>query len=112
MEWAEVDGIQLEYQISGTGTGEPVVFIHSAFIADSFRPLLAEPPLSERYKLITYHRRGYGNTSGAFEKTPVTSEQQAADCAGLLRYLGVERTHVVGHSFGGCVRPPIGARCS
>jgi pimeloyl-ACP methyl ester carboxylesterase len=49
MERAEVAGVQLEYQISGSGTGDPVVFIHGAFIADSFRPLLAEPALAERY---------------------------------------------------------------
>jgi pimeloyl-ACP methyl ester carboxylesterase len=103
VERAEVDGVQLEYQISGTGTGDPVVFIHGAFIADSFRPLLAESALAERYKLITYRRRGYGSTNASLGKTPVTAEQQSADCASLLRYLGVRRAHVVGHSFGGCV---------
>jgi pimeloyl-ACP methyl ester carboxylesterase len=64
VERAEVDGVQLEYQFSGSGTGDPVVFIHGAFIADSFRPLLAEPTLAERYKLITYRRRGYGVVGG------------------------------------------------
>ena len=103
MERAEFDGLQLEYQISGTGTGDPVVFIHGAFIADSFRPLLAEPTLAERYNLITYRRRGYGGTNACLDKSPVTTEQQAAHCAGLLRKLGVKRTHVVGDSFGGCV---------
>jgi 3-oxoadipate enol-lactonase len=34
---------------------------------------------------------------------PVSVAQQAADCRGLLRYLGVARAHVVGHSYGGCV---------
>ena len=103
MARADIDGLQLEYQLSGATTGDPVVFIHGAFIADSFRPLLAEPALTDRYKLITYHRRGYGSSSGGLEKTPINAEQQAADCAGLLRYLGVKRTHVIGHSFGGCV---------
>ena len=56
MERASLDEAELEYEVSGTG--EPVVFIHGAFIADTFRPLLAEPTLAGRYRLILYHRRG------------------------------------------------------
>jgi pimeloyl-ACP methyl ester carboxylesterase len=99
MERADIDGITLEYDVSGNG--EPVVFIHGAFIADTFRTLAAEPSLSERYQLITYHRRGYAGSS----RTPGPSSvaQQAADCWLLLRHLGVARAHVVGHSYGGCV---------
>src|SRR5215467_4375197 len=101
MQRADSKGIQLEYQISGTG--DSIVFIHGAFIADSFRPLLAEPALADRYKMIIYRRRGYGSLKAHFDTMPITAEQQSADCAGLLRQLGIERAHVVGHSFGGCV---------
>jgi pimeloyl-ACP methyl ester carboxylesterase len=83
------------------GTGEPVVFIYGAFMADTFRPLVDEPGLTERYRLITYHRRGYVGSSRA--DRPLSVVQQAADCRELLRYLGVERAHVVGHSYGGAV---------
>jgi hypothetical protein len=61
MERAALDSVELEYEVSGDG--EPVVFIHGAFIADVFRPLLAEPGLAGRYRLILYHRRGYGSSS-------------------------------------------------
>ncbi len=43
MEHATTDGAELAYDTAGTG--EPVVCIHGAFIADSFRPLLVEPSL-------------------------------------------------------------------
>ena len=99
MERADVDGITLEYEVSGTG--EPVVFVHGAFIADVFRPLLGEPSLAGQYQLITYRRRGYGGSSRT--PGPISAERQAADCQALLRYLGVERVYVVGHSFGGAV---------
>ena len=99
MERARTDGAELEYEVSGPG--EPVVFIHGAFIADTFRPLLAEPRLAGRYRLILYHRRGYAGSSRA--SGPVSVARQAADCRALLRYLGVERAHVVGHSYGGAV---------
>jgi 3-oxoadipate enol-lactonase len=63
MEAAVVDGITLEYHVSGAG--EPVVFIHGAFIVDTFLPLTAEPDLARRYRNIIYHRRGYGGSSPA-----------------------------------------------
>ena len=99
MERAVLDGITLEYEDSGTG--EPIVLIHGAFIADIFRTLTAEPMLSNRYRLITYARRGYAGSGGS--PGPTTVAQHAADCRALLSHLGVERTHVVGHSLGGCV---------
>ena len=99
MERARTDGAELEYEVSGRG--EPAVFIHGAFIADTFRPLLAEPSLAGHYRLILYHRRGYAGSSRASE--PVSVAQQAADCRALLHHLGVERAHVVGHSYGGIV---------
>ncbi|MDQ5827985.1 MAG: alpha/beta hydrolase [Chloroflexota bacterium] len=99
MERARTDGADLEYEVSGAG--EPVVFIHGAFIADTFRPLLAEPSLAGRYRLILYHRRGYAGSSRASGLVSVA--RQAADCRALLHHLGVERAHVVGHSYGGDV---------
>jgi pimeloyl-ACP methyl ester carboxylesterase len=99
VERAQVDGITLEYEVGGTG--EPVVFIHGTFIADPFRPLLAEPALVDRYRLITYRRRGYTGSSRA--SGPISVAQQATDCRALLQHLDVERAHVVGHSFGGCI---------
>jgi pimeloyl-ACP methyl ester carboxylesterase len=99
MERADVNGITLEYEISGSG--EPVVLIHGALIADMFRPLLAEPSLAGRYQLISYHRRGYVGCTDTSD--PVSVALQAADCRNLLGYLGIARAHVVGHSYGGDV---------
>jgi pimeloyl-ACP methyl ester carboxylesterase len=99
LEKASLDGAELEYEVSGTG--EPVVSIHGAFIADTFRPLLAEPSLARHYQLILYHRRGYADSSRV--SGPVSVARQAADCRALLRHLGVKRAHVVGHSYGGIV---------
>jgi pimeloyl-ACP methyl ester carboxylesterase len=75
-----------------------VVFVHGAFIADAFRPLVAEPSLAGRFRLITYHRRGYGGSERV--EGPVTFEDGARDCLALLSFLGVPHAHVVGHSYG------------
>src|SRR5438105_1121205 len=93
--------MQLEYE--NTGAGEPVLLIHGAFVADSFRPFLAEPKLAGDYRLITYRRRGYGVSGGTITRSRVSAERQAADCAAVLRWFGLLRAHIVGHSFGGCV---------
>ena len=47
----------LEYAI--VGTGEPAVCIQGAFVAGGFQSLVEESSLVSRYRLITYHRRGY-----------------------------------------------------
>jgi pimeloyl-ACP methyl ester carboxylesterase len=94
-----VDGLTLESETSGSG--DPVLLIHGALIADSFLPLLTEPALAGRYFFISYHRRGYANSSGS--SLPVSIAQQAADCRGLLSQLGITRAHVVGHSYGGSI---------
>ena len=99
MEQAKTGGAELAYDTAGTG--EPIVCIHGAFIADSFRPLLAEPNLVNRSWLILYHRRGYAGSSPAAE--PLSISRQAADCRAVLQHLGIDRAHVVGHSSGGAI---------
>lgn len=99
MERARIDDAELEYEVAGDG--EPVVCIHGAFIADTFRPLLSEPGLAGRCRLILYHRRGYAGSGRASGHVSVA--RHAADCLALLRHLGIDRAHVVGHSYGGAV---------
>jgi pimeloyl-ACP methyl ester carboxylesterase len=99
LDTAKIDAAELAYEVSGAG--EPAIFIHGAFIADTFRPLLAVPGRLKGYRLILYHRRGYAGSSRA--SGPVSVADHAADCRALLRHLDVERAHVAGHSYGGAV---------
>ena len=98
MKSTKVNGVELEFEVSGSG--EPVLFI-SSVLADGFAPLLTEPALADHYQLISYHRRGWVGSSPT--PTPVTVADHAADAAALLRYLGVPRAHVAGHSTGAVV---------
>jgi len=94
MDRAALDGIELEYEVRGAG--EPVVLMHAGVCADFFKPLVEEPALTDRYRLVRYHRVGYaGSTRLA---GPVSIAQQAAHCRALMRHLGIERAHLVGHS--------------
>jgi pimeloyl-ACP methyl ester carboxylesterase len=94
-----VAGGELEYE--ARGSGEPVLLIHGAILADALTPLLAQPALADRYRLIHYHRRGFAGSSR--HAGPCSLGQQAADALALLDHLGVDRAHAVGHSYGGAI---------
>jgi pimeloyl-ACP methyl ester carboxylesterase len=98
MELAKVNGVELEYEVAGSG--EPVLLI-SPVLADGFLPLFAESVLTDSYELIRYHKRGWvGSTHTA---GPVSVEDHAVDAAALLDHLGVASAHVAGHSSGAAV---------
>jgi pimeloyl-ACP methyl ester carboxylesterase len=99
MEPVSVNGVDLDCHTSGAG--EAVVFIHGAGFADAFLPLTSEPSMRDHYRAIRYSRRGHAGSTHMTH--PVAIADHAADCRGLLAALGVERAHVVGHSYGGCV---------
>jgi pimeloyl-ACP methyl ester carboxylesterase len=98
MKRAPVTGGELEYEIQGDG--EPVLLVHGSHIADAFFPLMDQPVLA-RYRLIRYHRRGFAGSTK--HDGPFGIERQAADALALLRHIGVERAHIVGHSYGGAI---------
>jgi pimeloyl-ACP methyl ester carboxylesterase len=80
------------------GGGEPLVLIHAAGFADWFVPLEREPAVDD-LRLIRVTRTGYDDAAPA---EPMSVADHAAECADLLRRLGVERARVLAHSSG-CV---------
>jgi pimeloyl-ACP methyl ester carboxylesterase len=98
MQSVEVNGVELEYEV--TGAGEPVLLI-SPVIADGFLPLVGEPALAGRYRLIRYHKRGW--VGSTHTPPPVSVADHAGDAAALLDHLGVRRAHIAGHSSGAAV---------
>ena len=98
MQRVGVNGVELDYEV--TGSGEPVLLI-SPVLADGFVPLVPEPALADRYQLIRYHKRGW--VGSTHTPPPVSVADHAADAAALLDHLGVARAHVAGHSTGGVV---------
>src|SRR5215469_11001109 len=99
MEKADLGGKIIQYE--ARGAGEPVVLIHGSVLADTLKPLMDKETLLSRHRLIRYHRRGYLGTTHS--PPPVSIADQAADCLGLIRHLGISRAHLVGHSYGGVI---------
>lgn len=98
MDVATVNGMDLEYEV--VGTGEPVLLI-SAVLADGVLPLTEQSCLADRYQLIRYHKRGWNGSS--HPEGAVTVADHAADAAALLDHLDAPCAHVVGHSSGALV---------
>ena len=94
----DTDGAQLE--IRARGEGEPVVFIHGS-MPDECAAVVKEPALVKHFRVIDYHRRGWGRQSPAVG--PVSIGQGVEDCKAILRHLRVERAHFAGQSSGGAV---------
>jgi pimeloyl-ACP methyl ester carboxylesterase len=88
------EGIELDYELRGSG--EPVVLIHWGVATAFAEPLLNEPALADSYQLLTYHRAGFGRSSRV--EGPLTIADHARHCQLLMRHVGIEQAHVVGHS--------------
>lgn len=93
-----VPGARLE--VTDRGTGDPVLFIPTALTADELDPLATDVALAANRR-ITYRRRGYAGSSPV--SGPGSIARDAADAAGLLRGLAVDRAHVVGLSFSAAI---------
>jgi pimeloyl-ACP methyl ester carboxylesterase len=107
MEHARVNGIELAYEV--VGSGEAMLLIHGAHLADALRPLVAEPAL-ERFQRIRYHRRGLGGSTYPLDAGPTSVAVQAQDATGLLDHVRVDRAHLVGHSWGGSIALELAAQ--
>ncbi len=99
MDRVALGDVELEYEV--LGAGEPVVLVHAGVCADWFVPLLQEPALTGRYRVLNYHRVGYAGSS--HPGGPVSIRDQAAHCRSLMRHAAIERAHLVGHSSGAMI---------
>ena len=97
--YAPVNGLNMYYEIHGTG--KPLVLIHGAYsaIGSSFGKLL--PTLAKTRQVIAMELQGHGRTADI--DRPITYEQLADDVAALLRYLKIENADLFGYSMGGGV---------
>ncbi|MGX1772698.1 alpha/beta fold hydrolase [Nocardia brasiliensis] len=81
--------------------GDPILLIHGGLLADGLLPLAQQLAHRQAREVVYFHRRGFGASSAP--RGLATMSDWAADAAGLLEQLGIERAHVVGHSIGGAI---------
>ena len=105
MPKVKVNGVELYYEIAGEG--EYVLQVPGA-VSGHEGYAAVTPGMSEHFKVIDYDPRGYGLSDRPKQK--YTFDVWAADMAGLLDALQVERAHVHGGSMGGSLAIHYAAR--
>ena len=91
------NGAELTYVEQGGG--DPVIFAHGS--TGDFRGWLEHLALvPDRYRTITYSRRGHYPNAWPADYSACTPEAHAADLAALIAALGHGSVHLVGHSYG------------
>lgn len=98
MPTTHVNGVSLAYEAHGSG--EPLVLI-SGIGYDRWEWHKMTPGLAEYFTVIVFDNRGVGQTDKP--AGPYTAQMLADDTAGLIRALGYEHAHVMGHSLGGYI---------
>src|SRR5256885_16525801 len=94
--YADINGLQIYYEIHGTG--EPLVLLHGALsgIGTSWGSLPAR--LAEGRQVIAVEQQGHGRTADI--DRPLSLDQMADDTVALLAHLGPERAAFFGFSMG------------
>ena len=86
------------------GSGEPVVLLPGLGVDVSMYEDLISRLNNEACKIISINYRGVGGSVGPIKN--LTLHDYAADVAGVVQHLGIEKIHIVGAAFGNRV-----ARC-
>jgi pimeloyl-ACP methyl ester carboxylesterase len=99
MAYAPVNGLQLYYEIHGSG--RPLVLLHGGLMTIdlNFGPLLE--PLAAGRQVIAVELQGHGHTADT--DRPMTIEAMAGDVVALLDHLGIAEADLFGFSLGGLV---------
>jgi len=92
------NGIEIYYETHGAG--QPLVLI-SGIGYPLWQWHKMVPYLAEHFQVITFDNRGAGQSDKP--TGPYTAQMLAADTAGLLDALGIEKAVIMGHSMGGFI---------
>lgn len=105
--YAAVNGLQMYYEIHGSG-GTPLVMLHGAYMnADLMREMVS--PLSQTRQVIAVDLQAHGRTNDIADR-PLTYEQMADDVAELMAEIGVEQADIFGYSMGGSTALQVAIR--
>lgn len=82
------------------GQGPPLVLLHG-FGASTWAWRLVMPRLAESFRVIAVDLSGFGYTQRPRDRARYTREAQGELVLGVIKALGYESAHLMGHSYGG-----------
>jgi pimeloyl-ACP methyl ester carboxylesterase len=86
--------------VEQTGSGEPVVLLHGfGGSVYSWRKIV--PALAQSHRVVAIDLNGFGYTQRPSHPESYTRAGQGRLVLAVMNSLGIERAHVVGHSYGG-----------
>jgi aminoacrylate hydrolase len=90
------------YEVHGRDDGAPTVVLSSGLGGAAHYWTAQIPALAQHFRVIAYDQLGTGRSPGDVPEGYSIGDM-AAELAGLLGELGVERCHFVGHALGGLI---------
>ena len=91
--FADVNGAKLYYETAGEG--DPVIMIHG-YGGDLRDWDYLFRPLAEKYQVVRYDLRGFGQS----DRPTTEPYSHVEDLKALMESLGIEKAHLIGQSFG------------
>ena len=103
MPQAQLNGIDINYEVHGGSQGTPLVLAHGySSSLDAWREQIA--PLAEKYRLVIYDTRGHGGSTAPEDMARYSlARDYVADQIALMDHLGIEQAYVGGLSMGGMI---------
>ncbi|MGH2534661.1 MAG: alpha/beta fold hydrolase [Thermomicrobiales bacterium] len=105
--FASVNGIELYYEVSGTG--DPLIVLHGGFGTTTMFGMVT-PTLAQSRQVIAVDLQAHGRTADI--DRPLSFEAMADDIAALIEHLGHEQVDLFGYSLGGGVSLQVAIRRS
>jgi len=91
----EINGMQMYYEVSGTG--DPLIVLHGAYMNIPAMGAII-PKLAETHEVYALEFQGHGRTTDI--ERPITYPNLAGDVAAFMDAMGIEKADIFGYSMG------------
>src|SRR5690606_22123541 len=91
----EINGMQMYYEVSGTG--DPLIVLHGAYMNIPAIGAII-PKLAETHEVYALELQGHGRTTDS--ERPITYPNLAGDVAAFMDAMGIEKADIFGYSMG------------
>ena len=102
-DFVQTNGIRMHYHRTG-GDKPPVVLSHGITDSGLCWPRVAQA-LAQDYNVVLVDARGHGHSTAP--ETGYSAQDHAADMAGLIEALALEKPALIGHSMGAVIAATV-----